>query len=110
MPNGETWGEREQMKEQKSKHERGFSFKKPKNEAEALFFEKASAAGWTSTKRGWPDFFCVNDKGEFCCVEVKPTERQRLKRDQIQIMRYLKSAGIRCYKWTPDGGFQSTED
>lgn len=86
--------------------ERGFSFKRPKNEAEGLFFDKITAEGWTATKRGWPDFFCINDAGEFCCVEVKPRKSDRLKNDQVSIMRCLSQAGVKCYKWTPDGGLE----
>lgn len=82
---------------------------KPQNLSERVFYEKMEAAGWTVTKSGWPDFFCVNDKGQFCCVEVKMRETDRLKNNQQQIMHYLRSAGVKCYKWTPDGGFQQPE-
>jgi hypothetical protein len=41
-----------------------------------------------------------------CCVEVKPRGTHHLKSDQHQIMKYLSKAGIKCYKWTPDGGFE----
>jgi hypothetical protein len=71
-----------------------------------MFYDKAKAAGWTATKRGWPDFFCINDKGEFCCVEVKPKESNGLKNNQREIMQHLSRAGIKCYKWTPGGGFE----
>lgn len=64
-----------------------------------------TAAGWTCTKRGWPDFFCVNDRGEVCMVEVKPSGVQRLKKEQAVVMKFLREHGIRCYKWTPDDGF-----
>ncbi len=67
------------------------------------------AAGWTCTKRGWPDFFCVNDQGEVCCVEVKPNKKHGLKTNQAQIMAFLRSKGVKCYKWTPDGGFSIPE-
>ena len=84
--------------------------KAPKNEAENACFMELSALGWTATKRGWPDFFCVNDNGDICCVEVKPTGAQRLKNNQAQVMRALSAAGIKCYKWAPDTGFTSVKD
>lgn len=65
-----------------------------------------SAAGWTPTKRGWPDFFCVNDAGEVCAVEVKPRADIHLKPEQGVIMRHLSEHGIKCYKWTPDEGLK----
>ena len=91
-------------------YDRGITAKRPVNEAEGLFFDKMRQAGWGLTKRGWPDFFCVNDKGEVCCVEVKPTGAQRLKNNQAQVMRALSAAGIKCYKWAPDTGFTSIKD
>jgi Holliday junction resolvase len=86
--------------------ERGFSVKRPKNEAEGMFFDIAKEAGFTATKRGWPDFFCVDDDGHVCCVEVKPRSTDNLKSDQAQIMKYLSRAGIKCFKWSPDGGLE----
>ena len=91
-------------------YDRGITAKRPNNEAEGLFFDKMRKAGWSLTKRGWPDFFCVNDKGDICCVEVKPTGAQRLKNNQAQVMRALSAAGIKCYKWAPDTGFTSIID
>lgn len=82
--------------------------KAPKNSAEAQCFEYLSSKGWTVTKRGWPDFFCVKD-GAICAVEVKPTKRQSLRPNQIAIMGELSAKGIKCYKWSPDGGFEEVK-
>ena len=61
--------------------------------------------GWTPTKRGWPDFFCV--KGDqVCAVEVKPSKNCTLKQNQLVIMGALSAKGIRCFLWSPDGGFE----
>ena len=79
--------------------------KKPKNEAEAALFDLMEADGWTVTKRGWPDFFCVKN-GEICAVEVKPSKSQALKRNQLAVMGMLSAKGVRCFKWSPDGGFE----
>lgn len=77
----------------------------PANKAEAECFKLLRDKGWTPTKRGWPDFFCV--KGDqVCAVEVKPSKSQALKRNQIIIMGALSAKGIRCFLWFPDGGFE----
>ena len=41
-------------------YDRGITAKRPNSESEGLFFDKMRKAGWSLTKRGWPDFFCVN--------------------------------------------------
>lgn len=82
--------------------------RKPKNEAEGLFYEQMQANGWSLTKRGWPDFLCVRD-GKLCAVEVKPRSDVPLKKNQLAIMGLLSAHGIACYKWTPDGGFEEVK-
>lgn len=79
--------------------------KAPKNEAENACFMDLSALGWTATKRGWPDFFCVRN-GEIMAVEVKPRKGHPLKANQAVIMGLLADHGIPCYLWTPDGGLE----
>lgn len=79
--------------------------KAPKNEAENACFMELSALGWTATKRGWPDFFCVRN-GEIMAVEVKPRKGHPLKANQAVIMGLLSDHGIPCYLWTPDGGLE----
>lgn len=83
----------------------GVTYRRPKNAAEAECFDALTKEGWTLTKRGWPDFFCIRD-GEICCVEVKPHKWHRLKRNQRTIMEHLASFGVKCYKWTPEGGLE----
>lgn len=90
--------------------ERGFRCRRPFNEAEGEFYDKMTAAGWTVTKRGWPDFFCVDASGDVCLVEVKPSNACRLKREQTKVMRYLSSKGIKCYRWDPVEGFSRDFD
>ena len=79
--------------------------KAPKNEAENACFMELSALGWTATKRGWPDFFCVRN-GEIMAVEVKPRKGHPLKANQAVIMGLLADHGIPCCLWTPDGGLE----
>lgn len=92
-----------------SKIERGLRTRRPANDAEGKFYDQMTAAGWTLTKRGWPDFFCVNDAGEICAVEVKPHTWNKLKREQLRVAQALQAAGIDVYKWTPDSGFTGPE-
>lgn len=82
--------------------------RKPKNAAEAALFELMEADGWKVTKRGWPDFFCVRGE-ELCAVEVKPSKRTPLKRNQLAVMGLLSAKGVRCFKWSPDGGFEEVK-
>ena len=79
--------------------------RKPKNVAEAACYDTMTADGWTLTKRGWPDFFCVRG-GEFCAVEVKPHKNSALKRNQLAVMGMLSAKGVKCFMWSPDGGFE----
>lgn len=93
------------MARNKSYLESGVRVKKPQNEAEAKCFDFMKEKGWTCTKRGWADFFCIRGE-EVCCVEVKPHSGQRLKREQRVVMNALYKHGIPCYKWTPDKGLE----
>ena len=80
--------------------------RKPKNRAEGECFDLLRKNGWTPTKRGWPDFFCLKD-GKVCAIEVKPHKGSLLKQNQIAVMGILSSFGIPCYLWSPDGGFEA---
>ena len=79
--------------------------KPPLNKAEAEFFSSMESEGWELTKKGWPDFACFKD-GKLVLIEVKPKRSHRLKYWQHQIMFELVKHGIRCYRWSPDGGFE----
>jgi hypothetical protein len=79
------------------------------NVAEATFVEKATEAGWSTCKRGWPDFTCWKD-GRMVAVEVKPTKNCWLKRDQEIVMRELARSGVECFIWSPDVGFRRIND
>ena len=76
-----------------------------KNKSEREFQIWAEEKGWTVSKRGWPDFFCKNERGEVVLVEVKSAQRYRLRKDQWGVMEELVKFGVPCYKWTPDTGF-----
>lgn len=74
-----------------------------KNQAERKLQELMSARGFVTTKRGWPDFFCQNPKtGEICIVEVKPRTDRSLKPEQEIVMAFLKSMGVRVYRFNGD--------
>ena len=79
--------------------------RKPKNKAEADFWVWAHARGYKTTKRGWPDFFVWNEKGEVILVEVKAHRSRKLKREQKAVLRALAGYGVPCFRWSPDSGF-----
>jgi len=76
----------------------------PKNRPEAECWGIMESKGYRVTKRGWPDLFCMKD-GKMVAVEVKPAKYAHLKSSQVDVMSALASAGIECYKWSPDTGF-----
>jgi hypothetical protein len=79
--------------------------RRPKNAAEAEFFDGAAGAGWLLTKRGWPDFFLKRGE-DVIAVEVKPADSRGLRREQARVLAALSEAGIPCGIWSPDGGLQ----
>ena len=90
------------------KTKRKYNYKpqrRPVNLAEAKFFDMMNKKGWELTKRGWPDFACMKD-GQLVLVEVKPKRGHRLKSWQRRIMVELIKCGVKCYRWSPDGGFE----
>jgi hypothetical protein len=74
-----------------------------KNEAEEKFRAKMTAAGWSLTKRGWPDFLCTRD-GRFIVVEVKRGTWRPRGLAQSTVLDFLTVHGIECYSWSPRGG------
>ena len=80
-----------------------------RNAAEEGFCQAAELNGWTPRKRGWPDFWMRGPNGELAVVEVKPHAGRKLKKDQRAVMDLLARHGVRCFKWTPDGGFEEVE-
>lgn len=76
-----------------------------KNLAERQLFKELTLQGWEVTKRGWPDFVCYKD-GHLALVEVKPSRHKRLKKQQLRLMLALAEVGVRCFRRTPDGGFE----
>lgn len=79
--------------------------KRPKNSAEAKFWDYADSKDWIISKRGWPDFFCFLPDGRFVLVEVKSKTRPNLGTWQLAVMRALSAKGITCYRWTEETGF-----
>lgn len=79
--------------------------RRPKNLAEGAFWDLATERGWQITKRGWPDYFVQKD-GHIIAVEVMPSAGRAPRFDQRQVMAALEAAGIRCFIWSPEGGFR----
>lgn len=70
------------------------------NEPEDKFELLALSKGWKPTKKGWPDFLCIDKDGKPFAVEVKPQTRngmKLLKREQVTCIEYLEAAGIPCF-------------
>lgn len=82
-----------------------YSLKRPANVAEANLFDLMVEAGWEVTKRGWPDFACFKD-GKLVLIEVKPKRGRKLKSWQRRLMLELVKHDIKCYRWSPEGGFE----
>lgn len=82
---------------------------RPSNKAEAMLYDKLTKEGWTVTKSGYPDFFCVKDE-KVVLVEVKPRKTDGLKTNQQRILELLSKYGVPCYKWSPDGGFEEIRE
>lgn len=82
---------------------------RPKNYAEGWCYDELSRKGYVLTKRGWADFFCFKDD-EIMCVEVKPTIKHNLKREQHKVMKALSERGIPCFVWTPETKLISYND
>lgn len=80
--------------------------KRPKNSAEAKFYDWADSKGWIISKKGWPDYACFLPDDRLVLVEVKPRRSHNLKVWQHAIMQALSKKGVECYRWTPDGGFE----
>jgi len=77
----------------------------PKNPSERLCVETLVRDGWEVTRRGWPDFAAFRGD-DFLVAEVKRHSRNTLKRSQLDMMQTLARFGVKCYKFTPDGGFE----
>lgn len=60
--------------------------------------------GWGVSKRGWPDFICYRGD-EVVCVEVKPDHITELRGPQAKVISILQAHGLKCYRWSPVGGF-----
>ena len=74
-------------------------------QAEEQLRELLEGQGWKVVHKGWPDFACIRD-GEMMFVEVKGYKGEMLKKHQHFILTNLAKLGLKCYKWTPAGGFE----
>ena len=79
------------------------SGRRPKNKTEGAAYDYLVSNGWSVTKRGWPDFFCIKD-GQMAVVEVKPRRSNKLKWNQAVVMRMLIGHGVKCYRFDGDDG------
>lgn len=77
----------------------------PRNKTERQLLDLMQDNGWELTKKGWPDFACFKD-GKLILIEVKPKRSHKLKYWQRRIMLELIKHDVKCYRWSPDGGFE----
>ncbi len=75
------------------------------NKTERELYNILTNDGYTVVKRGWPDFACLKN-GEIILIEVKPNKDTHLKTSQYKLMKALSDKGIKCFRWSPDMGFQ----
>lgn len=74
------------------------------NQAENELAKQLIDNDYIVTKKGWPDFFCLNEQGNAFVVEVKSRSTHRLKKSQEMILKFLVHKGVRCYRYAPDSG------
>lgn len=77
--------------------------RRPINIAERAFIAARSSHP-PLRRRGWPDFWWVDEDGQFCVAEVKPVSRSSLRVAQCEILGHFYRQGIRTYTWNPDDG------
>ena len=77
----------------------------PRNIFERALWEVLKEGGWELLKNGWPDILAVKEDRVIVC-EVKAKRGIRLKEDQLRCMSLLSRAGVECYRWDKDDGFQ----
>lgn len=57
-------------------------------------------------RRGYPDFWWVDDEGRLCFAEVKPSFSQRLSREQLAFFTAAQGNGCRVFRYDPIRGLQ----
>lgn len=55
------------------------------------------------TTKGWPDCFCVSQKGKRFCVEFKPSFSYKLSCEQKIMIHELQKCGMKCYVGNTEG-------
>jgi len=54
-------------------------------------------------KKGWPDCFCISQKGKRFCVEFKPSLSCKLSSEQEVMIHELQRFGLKCYIGDTEG-------
>lgn len=78
--------------------------RRPKKQAQGDFWDLATSKGWEVIQRGWPQFL-ISNGGKVIGVKVKPSSGRVLTEDEATVMGALSHAGLPCFVWSPDGGF-----
>ena len=74
------------------------------SDAEHRFKQQAIDKGWKVLKNGWPDYLIYKDN-EIAFVEVKDGS-DRLRPNQIEMLKLLSKFGLKCFTWRPKKGFK----
>lgn len=74
------------------------------NKHELDCIELLKADNWNVFHKGFPDLFCFKDN-KLVFIEVK-SKKDKLRPEQITILKALNLRGIKSYKWTQEKGFE----
>jgi len=79
---------------------------RPRNKYERQIWDKLFNKGWLVYHNGIPDIIAEHGKS-LIAIEVKATKQYELSPEQIEVMAMLNRHGVKCLKWSPDGGFET---
>lgn len=77
-----------------------------KNIPEQKCINKLREKGLKPIRRGWPDYWCVDEDGDLNVIEVKPFQYHPLKKEQHELLSALNKSGVKTWLYTPDKGFK----
>ena len=85
-------------------HKNGARVLPPANDVEFECYNKLTDAGYTVIKSGYPDLFCFKD-GKIVLIECKHGDDEKLKTNQVLMLKMFSSYGIPCYRYDKGGKF-----
>lgn len=76
----------------------------PANATEFECYQKMTGDGYTVIQSGYPDLFCFKD-GKIVLIECKHGDDEKLKTNQVLMLKMFSSYGIPCYRYDKGGKF-----